>query len=191
MEGNNSDAQFQASGAYVFRPQSNDCEGFNVAKYSITRGTEISEIHQVLKEWISQKIRLYKNRRHAEVEWTVGPINVKDQIGKEVVIKFETSLKSNGIFYTDPNGREVLKRVRDFRPTWKLNQTEPISGNYYPINSRIYIRDEEAIKTSQAMKQFTLVTDRSLGGSSIQDGSIEVMLHRRILHDDSLGVAVK
>lgn len=30
--------------------------------------------------------------------------------------------------------------------------------------------------------------DRSEGGSSIKDGSIEIMLHRRILHDDSLGV---
>ncbi len=30
--------------------------------------------------------------------------------------------------------------------------------------------------------------DRSEGGSSIKDGSIEIMLHRRILHDDGLGV---
>ena len=30
--------------------------------------------------------------------------------------------------------------------------------------------------------------DRSEGGGSIRDGSIEIMLHRRILKDDSLGV---
>ena len=64
-----------------------------------------------------------------------------------------------------------------------LNQTEKTAGNYYPINSRIYIRDE------QANKQLTVVTDRSQGGASIQDGSIEIMLHRRILNDDSLGVS--
>ena len=29
---------------------------------------------------------------------------------------------------------------RDYRPTWKLNQTETVAGNYYPVNSRIYIR---------------------------------------------------
>jgi lysosomal alpha-mannosidase len=33
-----------------------------------------------------------------------------------------------------------------------------------------------------------LYLDRSEGGSSIKDGSIEIMLHRRILHDDFLGV---
>ena len=32
---------------------------------------------------------------------------------------------------------------RDFRPTWELNQTEPVAGNYYPVNSRIYIRNEQ------------------------------------------------
>ena len=189
MSGNNSDGQFQSSGAYIFRPQSSDCESLNVAKYSITQGSLVSEVHHVFNEWISQTIRLYKNRRHVEVEWMVGPINVTDQIGREVVIKFQTGLKSNGIFYTDSNGREMLKRVRDFRPTWNLNQTEPISGNYYPINSRVFIRDEEAFKYNQSGAQFTVVTDRSQGGSSIQDGSIEIMLHRRNLHDDSLGVA--
>lgn len=30
--------------------------------------------------------------------------------------------------------------------------------------------------------------DRSEGGSSIRDGSIELMVHRRLLHDDRLGV---
>lgn len=27
----------------------------------------------------------------------------------------------------------------DYRPTWTLNQTEPVAGNYYPVNTRIYI----------------------------------------------------
>ena len=186
MPGNNSEGEFQASGAYVFRPQSNNCESLSVAKYSRTQGALVTEIHQIFNEWISQTIRLYKNRRHIEVDWLVGPINVLDQIGREIAIKFQTDLKSNGVFYTDSNGRETIKRVRDYRPTWKLNQTEPVSGNYYPINSRIFIRDEKADKTGS---QFTVVTDRSQGGSSIQDGSIEIMLHRRTLYDDALGVA--
>jgi lysosomal alpha-mannosidase len=34
-----------------------------------------------------------------------------------------------------------------------------------------------------------LYLDRSEGGGSIHDGSIEIMVHRRILHDDSLGIS--
>jgi lysosomal alpha-mannosidase len=33
------------------------------------------------------------------------------------------------------------------------------------------------------------MTDRSLGGSSIKDGSLELMVHRRLLHDDKRGVS--
>ncbi len=44
--------------------------------------------------------------------------------------------------YTDANGREVLERIRDYRPTWE-HVVEPISGNYYPINSRIWIQDND------------------------------------------------
>ena len=189
MAGNNSDGEFQASGAYIFRPQSSECEALNVTQFTVTQGYNANEIHQRFNDWISQTIRLYRQRNYVEVEWIVGPINTTDQIGREVVIKFDTALRSSGVFYTDSNGREMIKRVRDFRPTWKFNQTEPISGNYYPINSRIYIRDEAAVKSGLTAAQFTVVTDRSQGGSSIKDGSVEIMLHRRNLHDDALGVS--
>ena len=36
--------------------------------------------------------------------------------------------------------------------------------------------------------QLTVLTDRSQGGASINDGQIELMVHRRTLKDDSLGV---
>ena len=33
-----------------------------------------------------------------------------------------------------------------------------------------------------------ILTDRSQGGASLKDGSVELMVHRRILHDDARGV---
>ena len=118
---------------------------------------------------------------------------------------------------------------RDYRPTWKLNQTETVAGNYYPVNSRIYIRVSPPILlptsqhpstewgvTPQAERlpavlgglpipcgaclgvwlpgcgaphspppsaphqdgnmQLTVLTDRSQGGSSLRDGSMELMV---------------
>ncbi|XP_036385660.1 lysosomal alpha-mannosidase [Megalops cyprinoides] len=171
----------QASGAYIFRPNSSTPVPVSLkAKTQTVQNSVVQEVWQQFGPWVSQVVRLYQDSRNLELEWTVGPIPVGDYVGKEVITRLDTNIDSSGFFYTDSNGREVLERRRDFRPTWVLKQTEPIAGNYYPFNSRIYIKDKE--------QQLTVVTDRSQGGSSIQDGSLEIMLHRRLLMDDFRGV---
>ena len=51
-----------------------------------------------------------------------------------MVIRYASDLESGDEAYTDANGREMLRRVRDQRPTWDLNVTEPTAGNYYPVS---------------------------------------------------------
>ena len=51
----------------------------------------------------------------------------------------DIKVKSDATFYTDANGREMLRRVRDERPTWNLNVTQPVAGNYYPVTSAAFI----------------------------------------------------
>lgn len=173
----------QTSGAYIFRPNKTEpymiCEK-NIAKVEFVKGKLVQEARQTFGSIVSQVIRLRAGEPYAEFEYTVGPIPVNDGLGKEVITRFDTKIKSNKVFYTDANGREVKERKRDYRATWDYKVTEPVSGNYYPVNSRIFIKD-----TSM---QLTVMTDRSHGGSSISDGSLEIMLHRRLLHDDFLGV---
>ena len=53
---------------------------------------------------------------------------------------YTAKLPAGSTFYTDANGREYLRRKIDWRPTWKLNVTEPIAGNYYPITAGIYLK---------------------------------------------------
>ncbi|XP_030638691.1 lysosomal alpha-mannosidase [Chanos chanos] len=179
-DGKNKDSD-QPSGAYIFRP--NSSTPFTVsktAKIETVQNGVVQEVKQWFSPWISQVVRLYEDSRELELEWTVGPVPVDDDLGKEVITRLDTDILSSGYFYTDSNGREVLERRRDFRPTWDLFQSEPIAGNYYPVNSRVYIKDDA--------NQLTVVTDRSQGGSSILNGSLEIMLHRRLLYDDNRGV---
>ncbi|XP_052582965.1 lysosomal alpha-mannosidase-like isoform X2 [Peromyscus californicus insignis] len=172
----------QASGAYIFRPSHpKPLPVSRWARIHQVKTALVQEVHQNFSAWCSQVVRLYPGQRHLELEWTVGPIPVRDNLGKEVISRFNTPMKTNGQFYTDSNGREILKRRRDHRPTWRLNQTEPVAGNYYPVNTRIYISDGHM--------QLTVVTDRSQGGSSLKDGSLELMVHRRLLVDDERGLA--
>jgi lysosomal alpha-mannosidase len=130
--------------------------------------------------WTSEEIHLYDDGHVVEIEWTVGPIPINDNMGKEIIMRYDTDIQSQSKYYTDANGREVLERTRDYRPTWNYTVNEPVSGNYYPINSRIWIKDQT--------RQLAVLTDRSHGGGSIHDGSVEIMLHRRLLYDDGFGV---
>lgn len=171
----------QNSGAYIFRPNGTYLIKPEQASLTVIRGPLIHEVHEQINPWIFQTTRLYKDKEHAEVEFIVGPVPIDDGFGKEVATQITTSLESSKTFYTDSNGRDFIKRIRDFRTDWDLQVNQPVAGNYYPINLGIYIQDGK--------KEFSVLVDRSLGGSSIVDGQIELMLHRRLLLDDSRGVA--
>ncbi|KAL6078170.1 Mannosidase alpha class 2B member 1 [Balamuthia mandrillaris] len=99
-----------------------------------------------------------------------------------MITKFNTNISNAHTWYTDSEGQEMQQRRYNYRPTWQLQVNEPVAGNYYPINTAAYIND-----TNSDMR-FTIVTDRSQGASSLTNGEFEVMLHRRLLHDDSRGV---
>ncbi|XP_022222241.2 lysosomal alpha-mannosidase [Drosophila obscura] len=180
FRGNNGLSKNRSSGAYVFRPDG-DIEVLNdKIEYSIYNGLNVKEVHQHVNKWISQVVRIYEGVNRVEFEWLVGPIPTDDGDGKEIVTRFSTNLSSNGTFYTDSNGREMLERKRNQREFFKPDMTEEISGNYYPVTAQMYMQDED--------KRITLFNDRSQGGTSLEDGELELMLHRRLLNDDAFGV---
>lgn len=176
----------QNSGAYIFRPSTPEQEmsrltpAPNKARFVSTPvGVEV-HVSFLNSPWLHQITRVLNGRSHVEIEYTIGPIPIEDGRGKEVVTRFSTPIKSGGVVFTDSNGREFLKRQRDQRPSWNLDVFEPVAGNYYPVNAAIYIEDSEA--------SLAVVVDRSQGGASIEDGSVELMVQRRILADDARGV---
>ncbi|XP_023330226.1 lysosomal alpha-mannosidase [Eurytemora carolleeae] len=107
--------------------------------------------------------------------WQVGPIPVKDGIGKETVLVYSTDIQSDKKMYTDANGRQLIERIRRID---SLDAFE--TSNYYPITSRVELRSNEDV--------FTVLPDRSEGAASLVDGQLELILHRRLLHDDGYGV---
>ncbi|CAG2117424.1 unnamed protein product, partial [Medioppia subpectinata] len=137
----------------------------------------VSEVQQKWNDWISQTIRVYEDEEYVEIDWTVGPIPVGDNIGKEVIVVFDTNLQNNKEFYTDANGRQNVKRTRNSHIKDCGKFKESISDNYYPIYERILLKD------SAKGMQLTVLTDRAQGGSSEMDGQIELMVHRRLLTD--------
>lgn len=65
--------------------------------------------------YVSQVVRLYQGAQHVEFESTIGPIDISDHRGKEVIIRFTSDVNSNGTFSTDSEGQEMLDRVLNGR----------------------------------------------------------------------------
>jgi len=137
----------------------------------------VTEIQQFSKENYGQTIVQYKLNsimgRVVEIVSEVGPLGVG---GRELITRLETSLESNGQFYTDDNGLEIMKRE------YNATTAEPVAGNYYPMVQRAFIRD------INSGLQLNLLGDSAHGASSIHNGQLEVMLHRRCSTDDGRGV---
>ena len=175
----------QNSGAYIFRPSEPEEDLTRLTPLAgrtvVINTTVGKEVHVTFQEpWMKQITRVFRGQPYVEVEYIVGPIPIDDGRGKEIVTRFSSSIQSRGKFYTDSNGREFLQRTRNHRPTWALSVYEPVAGNYYPVNAAMYIEDENAA--------LSLLVDRSLGGASLRDGSLEIMVQRRTLADDGRGV---
>ena len=98
------------------------------------------------------------------IETFIDSIPISDNKGKEVTLNFQTKYANSNTFYTDSMGLEEQTRVLNYRPSWKYEVNEPTAGNYYPINSFI------KMKNSNNNRTVTILTDRSQGGSVINQG---------------------
>ncbi|KAK9786492.1 hypothetical protein WJX73_000911 [Symbiochloris irregularis] len=168
------------SGAYIFRPDGEKPSG-DPLEARIAQGPVLTENRVVLEPWGEVTIRAVQGLSHLEIEWTVGPLPFKDGFGREVALRYTTNLTTGSTFYTDANGREMQKRERDHRPSWDLNVTQPVAGNYYPLTAAIYLEEP-------GFAQLGLITDRAQGGGSLRSGELEIMVHRRTMFDDERGV---
>ncbi|XP_074026193.1 lysosomal alpha-mannosidase isoform X2 [Leptinotarsa decemlineata] len=182
------DSVLTGSGAYLFVP--NDTRSFPLGDVSVVRsfsGNHVEEIHQMWKSKvvdIHQSIRWYKNEEYIELDWIIGNIKV-NKVGIEVISRFTVTddFDNKNTFYTDSNGREMIKRMKNHRSDYKYDHKyEPVASNYYPVTSKLVIKDEHK------NIEVAILNDRSQGGSSLGKNNLELMVHRRVLFDDNKGV---
>jgi len=188
----------QSSGDYIFRQNKGQYEAMD---YSTLVGSSMSDtqmdfqFHSINKMTGEefQKIIVHVSL-DADLEGIIkfevdlGSLPPIYYDGFEVVANFHSSMDNNQTFWTDSNGLEMQKRILNYRPTWDLvnknykDSLENITANYFPVQSAISMRDE------YTGKQFTVMNDRSQGGSALKNGNIEFMQNRRIPADDGRGM---
>ncbi|GJU54525.1 gypsy type transposase [Tanacetum coccineum] len=70
-------------------------------------------------------------------------------------------MATNKVLYTDSNGRDFLKRVRKYKEDWPRQVTQPVAGNYYPLNLRMYATNNKI--------ELSMLIDRATGGACLRD----------------------
>ncbi|KAG0412896.1 hypothetical protein HPB47_009959 [Ixodes persulcatus] len=124
---------------------------------------------------IGRKVVLYNS--HAQHVQEVVRVHVKT-----LVTKVTSPSNSDIPFQINPVWDDAAMMSTDvFEMMRRVTNVElPIEANYYPITSAAYLED----KTSR----MTLVVSHAHGAASIQPGSLEVMLDRKLRYDDSRGL---
>ncbi|CAM6123916.1 unnamed protein product [Calypogeia fissa] len=91
----------------------------------------------------------------------------------ELIARFKTELNNKGLFYSDLNGFQMIRR--------ETLDKIPLQGNYYPMPALAFIQ-------CPGGRRFSIHSRQALGVASLGKGWLEVMLERRLLHDDSRGL---
>lgn len=178
-------AQFH-SGAYLFRPESNDprnaekdvFENYKEKKILITTGPIASDVSVIHGALLAHTVRIFKTQTHLDeaifIENDIdfeGPPKNRET---EMFMRFVTSIENGDDpeFYSDLNGFQ-------WQPRKKVPQIG-IEGNYFPITTSAFIQDSQM--------RLTIMTTHAQGAASLEPGQLEVMLDRRTLYDDYRGM---
>ena len=172
------------SGAYVWRPATGTVPTALGAPSTLTlvTGPLVSEARQTWGgvpgepnpnpdsgSWVAQSLRLWSGGAAVDAEWTVGPLPIDDDTGREVVSRWSSpSVPSAGQWTTDANCRDMVLRRRNARSTFVYNGSEPAASNFAPVAC--------AIAATGGGISLAVVTDRAEAGGSLADGSLELMV---------------
>jgi alpha-mannosidase len=177
-------AQFH-SGAYLFRPESNDprsaekdiFDNYREKKIMITTGPISSDVTVIHGALLAHTVRIFKTQTYLDtaifiendIDFESPPKNRET----EMFMRFHTPIENGDEpeFYSDLNGFQWLPRK-------KVSQIG-IEGNYFPITMSTFIQDNQM--------RLTLMTTHAQGAASLEQGQLEVMLDRRTLYDDYRG----
>lgn len=167
----------EGSGAYIFYPSgvAKELLEDSVPCIRIIKGLFMEEIEVIYKGLYHSMIVYDTHSVQGQGLHILNRLDMraKDMSDSEVIMRVNSDVKNtDGSFYTDQNGYQLIGR--------KTYSHRRIETNYYPITTMVLLEDNT--------KRLTLHTRQSHGAASLHQGSIEVMLDRKVMSDDKRGL---
>lgn len=161
------------SGAYIFLPDGPAKDmGCRNCRLVLIKGPLFSSA----TTWLnitSQTVALYNtNAAQGLGVHVTNHVDLHSHDNVEVILKLKTSVENSDYFFTDLNSFQMHRRKT-------LNRL-PIQGNFYPMTSAAFIEDNRI--------RFSLLSAESHGIASLNPGTLELILDRRLAQDDWRGL---
>ncbi|XP_031563899.1 alpha-mannosidase 2x-like isoform X2 [Actinia tenebrosa] len=163
------------SGAYLFLPDgpAKPHSPLEEVTVYVTKGKVMQEVRVAFPN-VLHVVRIYSvdgpESKMLDIQNTV---DIRSASNKEFVMRVTSNIKNpNREFFTDLNGFTIQKR--------KTLDKLPIQANFYPMPSMAFLQDRT--------KRLSLLSAQPNGVASLQPGSLEVVLDRRLSQDDNRGL---
>jgi hypothetical protein len=193
-DGSNSKVRPEKSnpdGAYIFAPCEDELqryESINKNKSFIQQNEYYTSI--VLRYPNSYLIIIIKNDNlNIYTESIFDPIPRKSEKAFNYLLVLDSNINninkeySQPEIYTDSQGINMLKRIKDTRPNYKYEITEKITSNFYPITSVVSLHE-----TENENNMISIYSDRAQSVGVIEKGQIQIICQRFSTVDDWKGV---
>lgn len=169
------------------------------------KGGDPQELLMILKSDLNNMINPeVKNLRSSEKGFEKESIFLENTTEISKKIKEYNKINDNNLdrtspeFWTDSNGINIIRRVKDYRDSYPYEVTEPVASNFYPINSLISIREKNKKNNHYSKNKLdgfdekdriiSILTDRSQSGGLMQQGEIMLIHNRFSSLDDWKGL---
>jgi alpha-mannosidase II len=164
------------SGAYIFQPNgpSRELQYSDHPAMMVVEGDMMSMVTSWLSLVATQTVTIFNTSGiQGSGVYITNNVSLNMSVNNtEIAMKLTTSISSGDDFYTDVNGFQVHRR--------KMQHRLPIQGNFHPMTATVFLEDTKA--------RMTLLSVQSHGVSSLESGSVEVILDRRLAQDDWRGL---
>lgn len=151
---------------------------------TVVQGPVVHEVRQGFPGLGALTARLWAGMSHLEVEWAVGA--PPKELDWEVFLRYNTTIASAGVWFTDANGREYQQRKRNYRPAFVGSGVHSLGGNIYPVTTGCYLTDAgQSLNIAVDRSQVCVPVICMLACSHVK---VFVAVRERVLH--SCGHAV-
>ena len=178
-------------GAYIFAPCEDELQRFesiNKDKSFLQQNEHYTSI--VLRYPNSYLIIIIKNDNlKIYTESIFGPLPRKTEKAFNYLLVLDSNINNINKEYaqpelfTDSQGLNMIRRIKDIRPNYKYQLTEKITSNFYPITSVASLHE-----TENENNMISIYCDRAQSVGVVEKGQIQIICQRFSTVDDWKGV---